>query len=435
MADPTKKDNDLLLSREQLKDLDRFHSRFTDLQHDLGSCQEEFLSILNRHYSSREEGYLEDQQENLREVVGLQSKMEALAKKIFSCSGMLKSFMMELQTNLQSQLSSAKEEGARRGSEHVELSLDTGEPATAPSQPTTGPVEESAGPGVPDEMPSEPEEPVEEFAEAQEPEAAFSKPEETVEEFVEAQEPEAAFSEPEETVEEFVEAQEPEAAPSEPEKPVEEFAEAEELIAEPEPAFSEPPIAPLKNAPEEGEPVEVPSEPGEPAAATVEPGEPAEAQDQGVEAAAQEEEATPEKPALGTPVTREAAEGIRKSPVINRTAERLYDETVSGGEISLKMIYSELRLPEPENQELFSEISADLMKMLISRKLVGYSKSSLVFGRNRTLAELLTDLQEVFISEGLVNLIKEKNLIDADEEAMLRLACNENRELVFVFKG
>ncbi len=93
--------SDMLLTREQLREIERYQARFGSLERELNGYMDDFLSVLNRHYFNRENGYLEEQQENLREVVVLQGKLENLAEILSAQAGELKSYMMSLQKNLQ----------------------------------------------------------------------------------------------------------------------------------------------------------------------------------------------------------------------------------------------------------------------------------------------------------------------------------------------
>ncbi|HUU27819.1 MAG TPA: hypothetical protein VM123_08405 [archaeon] len=287
MVEIKTQNSDLLLSREQLKKLDNFQSRFGSLERELTSYQDEFLSIMNRHYFNRENGFIEDQQGNLREVVILQSKMERLAGKMSSCAGELKSFMMSLQDSL-----------------HGEIF----------SSPRAEPSPEEEG---------------------------------------------------EETTSQAIE--------------------------------------------------EMQTEKGEPAAT---------------------QELTPheEKEIKPVPV-KSASKKLSSSLLVDRTGENLLDNSIEGGEVSLKLIFEELKLTDPKNSGIVNEISTNLRKLLYDRKLVGYSKTSLVFGKDKKLADLLEILRSIFITDALCNLLLEKKLIDVDEKGGLRLACNKNRELIYIVSG
>ena len=77
----------------------------------------------------------------------------------------------------------------------------------------------------------------------------------------------------------------------------------------------------------------------------------------------------------------------------------------------------------------------ELRKLLYERMLVGYSKTALVFGRDKTLNQLLEILEPIFLSENLRKLLVERRFISADEKEKLHLACNRNRELVYSVAG
>jgi len=280
MAEINSQQSELLLTREQLKELDHFQSRIVYLERELASCGDEFLSILNRHYFNRENGFLEDQQANLREVVVLQSKIEKLAGKLAACSSELKSFMMNLQNTLQGQISPQQD--------------DTHE---------SGPEKEKA---------------VREIKE---------------------------------------------------EKKVKDAAE-------------------VKDAPQ------------------------------------------PKGKAAKSSAQAGSAAAV-SNPVVARKAETLLDKSAKGGEISLKLLFEELRLAEPQKKEIFNEISASLRKLLYDRQLVGYSKTSLAFSKDKTLSELLEIIKPIFLYGALLDLLIERNLISKEEKERLELACDKNRELIY----
>ncbi len=279
MAEINSQQSELLLTREQLKELDHFQSKIVYLERELASYGDEFLSILNRHYFNRENGFLEDQQANLREVVVLQSKIEKLAGKLAACSGELKSFMMNLQNTLQGQIS--------------------------PQQDDTH----------------------------------------------------GSDTDKEKAVREVKE-----------EKTVKETAEAK--VAQPK-----------------GKADKSSAQAGSAAAAS--------------------------------------------NPVVARKAEALLDKSVKGGEISLKLLFEELRLAEPQKKEILNEISTSLRKLLYDRQLVGYSKTSLVFSKDKTVSELLEIIKPIFLYGALLNLLIERNLISKEEKERLELACDKNRELIY----
>lgn len=251
--------SDVLLTREQLKEIEHYQALFVAIERELTGCMDDFISVLNRHYFNRENGYLQEQQGNLREVVVLQSKLEKLSKALSVRAGELKSYMMDLQKSLQG-----------------------GVQAEGESEST--------------------------------------------------------------------------------------------------------------KTPEEQKPKEEPEDPAVPAKASA-------------------------------------------SPLVDRSGESLAEGSEKGGEISLKLIFGGLNLTEPKRSDIFNEISNALRKLLYDRKLIGYSKTSLVFGKNRALGELLEDLQPIFVSESLQNLLLEMKLISAGEESKLQLVCNSKRELIYSVSG
>ncbi|MBW7997735.1 MAG: hypothetical protein FVQ81_14405 [Candidatus Glassbacteria bacterium] len=261
-----------LLDREQLREVERFQARFAELELQLHNCVDEFLSVLTRHYFNRENGYINEQQENLREIVTIQSKLEAMAANMATGAAELRKRMLELQKDLQQQ-------------------------GGAPAEP---------------EKPEQAEEPAGETGKAE-------------------QEPEQK-------------------AKAEADKPEEKQAS--------------------------------------------------------------------------------------RAPVVDRLIvkgeARLADTTEAGGEISLKVIFDGLRLTDASNAEALNEISSALRKLLYDRKLVGYSKTSLVFGKNRTVGEVLEDLTPVFLSETVEELMVVSSLIEPGSAEKLGLACNVNRELVYI---
>ena len=101
-----------------------------------------------------------------------------------------------------------------------------------------------------------------------------------------------------------------------------------------------------------------------------------------------------------------------------------------GGEISIKLFFEELGILQPERRELLREITRQLHELLYERKLVGYSKTSLVFGRDRSLAQVLETLEPLFLSENICTLVAQR----APEvgAAELRLGCTKGNELVYV---
>jgi|GEM_PF-2626742 len=268
MVEVKTQSSDMLLTREQLREIELYQARFGSLERELNGYMDDFLSVLNRHYFNRENGYLEEQQENLREVVVLQNKLGKLAEILSAQAGELKSYMMSLQKSIQG-----------------------GDERESPEAPAL-----------------------------QKPEAVPKK---------------GAIQEPKKQVEKV------------------------------------------------------------PAAAA--------------------------KPS--------------RSPLVDRTGENLADGSEKGGEVSLKLLFEALNLTKPQNSEIFNGISNALRKLLYDRKLIGYSKTSLVFGKDKSLEELLEDLQPIFVSEALQNLLLEKQLVSAGEESKLRLVCDSKRELVYSVSG
>ena len=273
MVEVKTQSSDMLLTREQLREIEHYQARFAQLELELTGYMDDFLSVLNRHYFNRENGYLQEQQENLREVVALQSKLDKLAEVLSAQASGLKSYMMNLQKSLQ-------------GGVQAEVESESSE--------TT--VEE--------------------------------KPKETPEE--------------------------------------------KKAVQEPQKQADKAPAAPAKPS---------------------------------------------------------------RSPLVDRAGENLADSSEKGGEISLKLVFEELGLTEPKNSDVFNEITSALHKLLYDRKLIGYSKTSLVFGKDKSLGEMLKDLQTIFVSEALQNLLLEKRLISAGEESKLQLVCNSKRELVYSVSG
>ncbi len=247
-----RREDSLLLSREQLRELDHCQARVVELERELAACGDEFLSILNRHYFNRENGYLEDQRQNLREVTLLKGRLEELAGRLAAASSGLGEFM----------------DGLRR-----------------------------------------------------------------------------------------------------------------ELSAEPE------------------------------AAAAV---------------------AVPAGKASAQP--RPARDSALPSPVVVRDSLE-WEPGQRGGELSLKLVFQELRLGDPARRELLEELSGALRRLLYDRQLVGYSKTSLVFGPDRSLGELLEALRPLFLSEAMLGLLRELHLVTGEETGSLELASNPDRELVFRVAG
>lgn len=257
-----------LLNREQLREVERFQAKFAELERQLHHCVDEFLSVLNRHYFNRENGFLSEQQENLREIVTIQSKLESLAANMATGSTELKNRMLELQRELQ------KQSGAAQG---------TARPKTSPAEQPLASQEEV-------------------------PQSASEKPDR----------------------------QNPSTVPS--------------------------PVA---------------------------------------------------------------------GGMIDREGQAMADTSESGGEISLRLVFEGLRLTDSANSEALGTISTALRKLLYDRKLVGYSKTSLVFGKNKTMGEVLQDLTPIFLSTPILELMRAQKLIDPGEGERLALACNQSRELIY----
>ena len=265
---------DTLLSKEQLREVERFQARFAGIERQLHDCVDEFLSVLNRHYFNRENGYIDEQAANLREIVTIQSKLELLAASMSAGAGELKTRMLELQRELQSQAGGA----------------------------THGPKR-----------------------------------------------------------------------------------------------------APLP-----------------------EPGPEAGARNDGQAEAKSEPVPGPEVTSKGEPA--------QKYRLMGGDGEKLCDGSEAGGEISLKLVFEDMRLADPSNTEALNQVSSALRKLLYERKLIGYSKTSLVFGKNRTVDEVLADLEPIFFSDAIKQLLISRGLIGPGEVGRLRLACNVRRELVYVSK-
>jgi len=105
--------SEMLLSREQLHQIEHFQAQVGELERELTGTVDDFISVLNRHYFNRENGYLDEQQGNLREVVIIQSRLEKLAGKLAACTGELKTYMMALQKSLHGK--AVEEQGTRPG--------------------------------------------------------------------------------------------------------------------------------------------------------------------------------------------------------------------------------------------------------------------------------------------------------------------------------
>ncbi len=270
---------DTMLSREQLHEVERFQARFAEVESQLHNCVDEFLGVLNRHYFNRENGYLDEQVENLREIATIQSRLESLAANMSAGAGELKARMLEIQRQLQS-----KPGAAAHSTEHAPV---------ADARPDAAARDKKTGQAKEDQNNSEP--------------AARVK-----------------------------------------------------------------------------------------------------------------------APAKGRPAQKDA--------LIGGEDETLSDGSQAGGEISLKLVFEGLRLTDPANAEALNQISGALRKLLYERKLIGYSKTSLVFGKNRTVDEVLADLEPIFFSDSIRQLLVGLGLTDPGESGRLRLACSARRELIYISK-
>ncbi|MBN2290186.1 MAG: hypothetical protein JXQ83_12705 [Candidatus Glassbacteria bacterium] len=282
MAEIKRQDTDVLLTGEQLKKLDGYQSWLAELQAELDSCAAEYRSVIDRHYFNRENGFLDDQQKNLREIVVLQQRIEKLAGSLGDGSKELKSFMMNLQQSI-----------------HGDL---TGQ---APAGP------EAAGEAVA-EVPS----------------------------------------------------------PAGEQEPAQAGAEADEQASKP--------------------------------------------------------------PAPAAADTAGAADKLKDTLLVIRGGGELMDEKTQGGEISIRRFIEELGLRLPNNRDTLYQINTQLKELLYSRKLIGYSATSLVFGRDKTLIQLFEDLQPIFLSDALRELLVQSRHVARDELDSVRLACDKQRELIFL---
>ena len=287
MTQIKKQNTDIILTSEQLKKLESFQSRLTDLQAELKSQADEFDGIIDRHYFNRENGFLDDQQKNLREVVVLQTRIEKMAESLTKSSKELKSFMMDIQKSIQT------------------------------------------------EFP-----------------------------------------------EEAVRAAEAEAAAADAETPAE---EEEKKVAE-------------------------------------------------LAETAGEKEAEKGPPADSSDTVKPSAEAVslKDTSLVIRDPGQLMDEKTQGGEISIKRFIEELALREPKNRDTLYQINTQLKELLYNRKLIGYSATSMVFGRDKTLAQLIEDLQPIFLSDAVRELLVQARYVGQDELDNLRLACDKERELVYL---
>lgn len=131
-----------------------------------------------------------------------------------------------------------------------------------------------------------------------------------------------------------------------------------------------------------------------------------------------------------TPGKVPAGGEARRSPLVLADAAQLEDVSIQGGEISIRLFFEELGILRPERRELLKDITRQLHDLLYDRKLVGYSKTSLVFGRDRTLAQVLESLNPIFLSEQIRAMLD--NNFTVPPGAELHLGCTRERELVYV---
>jgi len=267
MVEIRKSEGEVILSREQLREVENYQTAFAAIWNEMRDSVEEFDNIILRHYFNRENGYLEEQQNNLREIVVLQSRLEELAARLNGSSSELKAFMKALQDRMH---------GASGGSDK----------AVSPPPATQSPAP-SAPPGT-------------------------------------------------------------------------------NGVAE-----------------------------GSPAKAAV-----------------------------------DKKNGARPSRLLLADRSQLADSSQRGGEISIKLFFEELGLLRPERHDLLREITRQLHELLYERKLVGYSKTSLVFGRDCSLAEVLVSLEPVFLSESVRALLAAE--APSTEGVRLTLGCGSGGELVYV---
>jgi hypothetical protein len=280
MAEIIRQNAEVILTSEELKKLEAFQSRIVENRGEFDSSVVELASIIDRHYFNRENGFLDDQQKNLREVVLLQSRIEKLAGDLSSASKELKSFMMSIQKKVQGDLEEA--------------------PSSPPKE---------AGDASETEIP--------------------------------------------------------------PEQGGKESSAAGEQAA----------ISPAENS-----------------EAVISP------QDRGV---------------------------LKDTPLVIHGESDLLDEKTKGGEISIKRLIDELHLRDQKNRDTLYQINTQLKELLYNRKLIGYSATSMVFGRDKTLAQLLEDLQPIFLSDALRDLLVQDKYVGQGELESLRLACDNQRELVY----
>ncbi|MCE5273138.1 hypothetical protein LLH00_17815 [bacterium] len=258
MVEIRKSEGEVILSRDELRKVESFQAAFAAIWNEMRDSVEEFDNIILRHYFNRENGYLEEQQNNLREIVLLQDRMEELAARLGGSAAELKAFMKSLQQGMH---------------------------GAAPAAP------QSPGPSA----------------------------------------------------------------------------------------------RPKSNGA------------GDTAADRT---------------------------------TADKTNGARRSRLLLSDRDKLADSSQRGGEISIKLFFEELGLLHPERHDLLREITRQLHELLYERKLVGYSKTSLVFGRDRSLEEVLVSLEPVFLSERVRELLAAEAL--APGGARLVLGCGPGGELVYV---
>ncbi len=177
---------------------------------------------------------------------------------------------------------------------------------------------------------------------------------------------------------------------------------------------------------------EVPSEPEETgeAAATAAP----KAEEEKEPAAAgkpEDEKSTPAAPAEAEASPPKAGK-LKDTPMVIRGPAELMDENTTGGEISIKCFIDELGLKEPKNHDTLYQINNQLKELLYNRKLIGYGATTMVFGRDKTLVQLFEDLQPIFLSDAVRELLVENRYVDQGELDKLKLACNNKRELIYL---
>ena len=123
---------------------------------------------------------------------------------------------------------------------------------------------------------------------------------------------------------------------------------------------------------------------------------------------------------------------LKDTPMVIRDPGELMDENTKGGEISIKRFIDELGLKEPKNRDTLYQINNQLKELLYNRKLIGYSATSMVFGRDKALVQLFEDLQPIFLSDVVRELLVQDQYVKQDELDKLRLACDNERELIYL---